>query len=690
MNFKYLFLLTVSIFLVRVRTYSRNIEGLDEPQQKDTITYKSQDILVTSDFSHSPIFLSQSTVKITQDDLLIYSPSSVSAAFAKQPGVSIVSFGEGISRPVIRGFGGTRIKTLIDGLGFVTQAWDEMHGLGVNDNDFTQATAVLGNSTVLYGTDAISGALLFEDFIPTDLSRTQINSNAGFISNGLGFFGRIEGLGNAGKNSFWKLSFDTKSISDYRYSDNQRAFNTRFWRTGFNSIYAFKEDWGSIKFRYKLNFALYGILDPFELENPEFEEDEEYPHEFEAPYHSIIGNRLQINSDINIGGKVLELATAAELDIRNEFEPLNNNPKVPTKFIGLQTSAIHFRSTYPLLQSDNLDVKGGVRSELLNMKNTAVYTFVPDNNILNTGVFLILDYKINNWDFDWGMSWDRSSYSTKDYNNLFKNEINRSFSAFSGSVGASYLTSNTSKVSINLASGFRPPSINELASNGYKPESMRVEYGNGNLKAERSNSVEVSYNASASDFRYFSTLFYKNFNNFMYLEKSFIKPPNENRPTFIFVQNDVEFYGFELGLGFTNYWESSSTDFNFSFSTTNNNLKSNSFIIYNLPCDKFTSELKHNFDDFGSLKKPQITLQFLQFMNIWNDKRLITNSGGKWYNLLNLNLQTYLTLYDRDLIIGLSGKNLLNRFYVDPISNLSVFGVPNPGISINAYFKYSI
>ena len=689
MNYKYILLLTVSIFLVRVRVYSRNLENQAELQQSDTATYTSPVILINSDITHSPVLRSQSTSKINQDNLFKYSPSSVSAAFANQPGVSMISFGEGITRPIIRGLGGTRVKTLLDGLGFVTQAWDELHGLGVNDNDFTQATAVLGTSTMLYGTDAIGGALLFEDHIPMNMTDTKINTNAGFMTNGLGFFGRVEGLGNTGKSSFWKLSFDTKSISDYRYSDNQRAFNTRFWRTGFNAIYGFKEDWGSIKFRYKLNFALYGILDPFEVETPGVEE-EEYPHEFEAPYHSIVGNRLQINSDINVGDKVLELAAAGEVDLRDEFEPLNGNPKVPTKFIGLQTNAFHFRSAYPIIQSNNFETKLGIRTEFSDMKNSAVYTFVPDNTILNTGAFLASDYKTTDWDLNGGISWDRASYSTMNYNNLFGADFDKNFAAFSGNLGASYIASNTSKASLNLATGFRPPNINELASAGYKPESMRVEYGNSNLEAERSSSVEVSYNETARDFRYFGSAFYQNFNNFMYLEKVLNPLPPETRPTFNFVQNDAQFYGFEVGAGFTTNWEESRTDFDLSFSTTKNNLISNSYIIYNLPVDKLNLELKHNFADMGSLKKPQVSIQFLQFMNIWNDGRLVTNSGGKWYNLLNLNLQTDVSLYDRDLTIGLNGKNLLNRQYVDPMSNLSVYGVPNPGISVNAYFRYSL
>jgi iron complex outermembrane receptor protein len=691
LNYKYILLLTISLFLIRVRTYSRNLENQTEFQQSDTASYTSPDILVTSDITHSPILRSQSISKISQENLFKYSPSSVSAAFANQPGVSMISFGEGITRPIIRGLGGTRVKTLVDGLGFVTQAWDELHGLGINDNDFTQATAVLGTSTMLYGTDAIGGALLFEDHIPMNMTETNINTNAGFISNGLGFFGRIEGLGNTGKNSFWKLSFDTKSISDYRFADNERAFNTRFWRTGFNAIYGFKEDWGSIKFRYKLNFALYGILDPNESENnPAFEEEEEYPHEFEAPYHSIVGNRLQINSDIKIGDRFLELAAAGELDLRNEFEPLNGNPKVPTKYIGLETKGFHFRSAYPIIQSADFETKLGIRTEYSDMKNKAVYTFVPDNTVLNTGAFLASNYKITSWELNGGISWDRAAYSTNNYINLFDADIDKNFAAFSGNLGASYLTSNTSKVSLNLATGFRPPNINELASTGFKPESMRVEYGNSNLEAERSSSVEFSFNETSRDFRYFGSVFYQDFNNFIYLEEMLSPPRPETRPTFNFVQNDAEFYGFELGAGFTSNWETSSSDFNLSFSTTKNNLISNSYIIYNLPVDKLNLELKHNFADMGSFKKPQIAAQFLQFMNIWNDGRLITNSGGKWYNLLNLNLQTDVSLYDRDLTIGLNGKNLLNRQYIDPMSNLSIFGVPNPGISVNAYFRYSI
>lgn len=387
MRLKYLLLIVLSLTFTKVRLQANNKLEQEETQNQDTITYKSADILVTSEKIKHPILITKPQAKITQENLYRLSPSSVTEAFAKQPGVSMISSGEGISRPVIRGLGSSRIKTLVDGLGIETQVWDEQHGLGVNENDFTKAIAVLGPSTLLYGPDAIAGALLFIDDIPTNLTSTEANANAGFMSNGLGFFGGIDVIGNTGKSSYWKLSFDTKSISDYRYDTNARAFNTRFWRTGFNAIYGFKdEDW-ALKLRYKLNFALYGILDPFELQNPGFDDGEDYPHEFESPYHSIVGNRFQVNSDISIGGRKLDLSVAYDNDIRNEYEPFNGNPKLADKFIGLTTNAIHFNTSYPVIVTDDFDTRLGVRSNYSQMENTARSTFIPDNTILQTGLF---------------------------------------------------------------------------------------------------------------------------------------------------------------------------------------------------------------------------------------------------------------------------------------------------------------
>lgn len=675
------------LIFAKVNSYSQNPNNTDT-KQTDTLTYKSADILVTSDKLRHPILITQPQSSINQDNLYYLSPSSVSEAFAKQPGISMISSGEGITRPVIRGLASSRIKTVVDGLGMETQVWDEQHGIGINENDFTQAIAVLGPSTLLYGPDAIAGVMIFNDEIPMNLTTTKAKANAGFMSNGLGFFGGIDVLGNSGSSSFWKLSFNTKSISDYRYDNNLRAFNTRFWRTGFNAIYGFKEDWGSIKFRYKLNFALYGILDPFELENPGFEDGEEYPHEFESPYHSIVGNRFQVNSDVSVGGRKLNLAVSAENDVRNEFEPHNGNPKLAEKFIGLTTNAVHFKTDYPVIATDDFETKLGLRSDYSKMENTAPYSFIPDNNILQTGVFFISNYKMTDWELTGGLSWDRSAVSTTNYNNLFEGNFDRDFSSVSGSAGLAYLPNALTNLSLNLSSGFRAPNVNELASKGFKPEDQRNEYGDKDLKAEKVVGIDLSFTQTNGGAKYFASVFLQNYSNFIYLEQNNDLTTLSDTLSFDFLQKDVQFYGFELGWGITKNWESSSSEFDVSFSTTKNNLKSVNYIIYSLPADKLVFNLSHNFSDWGVLKQPELSIQFIQYLNIWDDGRLVANGNGKWYHVLNANLESEISAFGNDLTVGISGKNLLNTVYIDPLSRLAINGVPNPGISINAYFKY--
>jgi iron complex outermembrane receptor protein len=295
---------------------------------------------------------------------------------------------------------------------------------------------------------------------------------------------------------------------------------------------------------------------------------------------------------------------------------------------------------------------------------------------------------MTDWEVNGGLSWYNSAVSTTNYNNLFDGDFDRSFSAVSGSAGLSYLPNDKTNLSLNVSSGFRAPNVNELASKGFKPEDMRNEFGDKDLEAERVMGVDLSFNQSYGGSRYFASVFLQNYSNFIYLEQdTTISSPN-GRPNFDFVQNDVQFYGFEIGWGIVKNWESSSTAFDISFSTTKNNLESENYIIYNLPADKLVLNLSHNFSDWGGLKQPELLIQFVQYLNIWDDGRLMANGNGKWFHVLNANVESEVSALGNDLTIGLSGKNLLNSVYVAPLSRLAVYGVPNPGISINAYIKY--
>ena len=84
---------------------------------------------------------------------------SVADALAKIPGISQISTGNGISKPVIRGLYGNRIKTVLLGLAFDNQQWQDEHGLGLSIIGIDRIEVLKGPSSLLYGTEAMGGVI---------------------------------------------------------------------------------------------------------------------------------------------------------------------------------------------------------------------------------------------------------------------------------------------------------------------------------------------------------------------------------------------------------------------------------------------------------------------------------------------------------------------------------------------------
>ena len=56
---------------------------------------------------------------------------NISDALSKLPGISQLTTGPAISKPVIRGLYGNRVLAVLSGLKFDNQQWQDEHGLGI-------------------------------------------------------------------------------------------------------------------------------------------------------------------------------------------------------------------------------------------------------------------------------------------------------------------------------------------------------------------------------------------------------------------------------------------------------------------------------------------------------------------------------------------------------------------------------
>ncbi len=128
-----------------------------EPDSTQTILL--EDLTITA---YQEIPERETSIHITSiglDTLTSYSHHNLTELMSRTPGVSMLTMGMGISKPVIRGLYGNRTLVLLSGLKFDNQQWQEEHGLGLTDFGLSRVELIKGPMSVLYGSEAMGGVI---------------------------------------------------------------------------------------------------------------------------------------------------------------------------------------------------------------------------------------------------------------------------------------------------------------------------------------------------------------------------------------------------------------------------------------------------------------------------------------------------------------------------------------------------
>ena len=83
-----------------------------------------------------------------------------------EQGIDKISLGNGIAKPVIRGLSFNRLLLYQYGTRIDNQPWDDRHDMGINENGVDKVEVIKGPAALIYGADAMGGALIFTDEKP--------------------------------------------------------------------------------------------------------------------------------------------------------------------------------------------------------------------------------------------------------------------------------------------------------------------------------------------------------------------------------------------------------------------------------------------------------------------------------------------------------------------------------------------
>ena len=635
---------------------------------------------------------------IKRSDLLHTGSTNVIDALSKLvPGVSGLSTGPAISKPIIRGLGYNRVVIVHDGVRQEGQQWGDEHGIEIDEYSIQKIEVLKGPASLFYGSDAMAGVVHLITNTPVEQGTIKGNLLGTFIDNN-GLYGGSGNLAGHLKNGFnWNVYGTSKSAADYQNKYDGKVFNSRFFEKNFGGYIGINKSWGYShllisNFNQKLGivegtrdaatgrFLIFSET-PYERVATQSELDS---RSLFTPYQHITHFKIASDNNISIGKDRLAINIGYQ---RNQRRELGNPdaPYTPGLHFNLQT--VNYSLQYNLAEKTGWKTSLGATGMYQQNKNLAEKVLIPEYNQFDIGAFVYTKKTFNNnFTLSGGLRADTRNVTGK---NLLENGtvkfagFNKSFGNVSGSAGLSYNAGEAVTLKFNIARGYRAPSVSELASNGAHEGTNRYEYGDNNLKTETSFQVDAGLEVNTQHVSLIFNAFYNTIQNYIFYSKlkakgggdSLVNVSGTDINAFKFRQAAATLVGFEVKfdihphpldwLHFENSFSMVAGHFNQRFEESNK--------LPFIPSPRFESELRADFKKAGILRN----LYFkIDMDNISTQNRVFTayntETPTAGYTLFNIGSGTDITDSKGKTLFGihLSLNNVTDVAYQNHLSRL--------------------
>ncbi len=193
-----------------------------------------------------------STVKDSPVPILTYnkiqwlqtSSTNLVDAVGKLPGMSQITTGVGLSKPVIRGLGFNRVITVHDGVRQEDNQWGEEHALQVDEYSIDRYEIIKGSGSLLYGSDGLGGVMSLISARPPEAGviRGQLLTNYQSNNGLIGLSGVVEGTTQTGL--FGRVRVSTKNAGNYRNRYDGRVYGSAYREFDVNGSVGINRKWG--------------------------------------------------------------------------------------------------------------------------------------------------------------------------------------------------------------------------------------------------------------------------------------------------------------------------------------------------------------------------------------------------------------------------------------------------------------
>ncbi len=537
----------------------------------------------------------QPITEVTNEYLNQHSATNIVDAIGLVPGVSVMTDGQSIGKPFIRGLGYNRVLTVNDGVVQMDQPWFDEFGIEADPDAVHRVEILRGPASLAYGSDAIAGVVNFipEAPLPEGEKRGEVLSN--YQTNN-GLINNMIELGGTQKDLSWSARVDNIMAHAYHNPSDGYVLNSQFSDFNMEGTIGLHRKWG-----YTQLFASYfdeatGIVDGTRDSAGTMAQIVSYPDlnggapTYETPTKQMLTSYtpLVINQRIRHTKVVWDNSIAVgEGRITGTFSyqknqrQETNDPTMPnTPDIYYSSNAITYDLRYISKQMGGFNFSAGANGAYQDSKTLGPIMLIPNYNFFQVGAFVIANYKVGKLDISGGARFDNRSFTAQgqwiDTTNVAQAPVpantpgafqeftpfTSNFSGLSGSVGATYSITKSLYAKANIARGFRAPNVAECAADGVHDGTPLYEIGDKNIKPETNLEEDLTFGVNSKDITFEATVFNNSLTNFIYSKGLLNSSGTDsfsnllsvggtlfpNAPVFAYVNGNAQMYGGEAML----------------------------------------------------------------------------------------------------------------------------------------------
>ena len=600
-------------------------------------------------------------------------------AMSNIPGIYNFSTGNGIAKPVIRGLSGMRVLTSQNGLRLENQQWGADHGFAVLNLGIDRVEVIKGPSSLIYGADALGGVIYLADEPYVNLNNEEIKASTKFETNSLTTFNKI-----SYKKSKDNLRFAVYggyfSRNNYAIGDNSfmNFFNNEFVVNSKNSGASFKTAIGYNKknwitnFRYQLLYFQNGLPGHTHDANPDVSSFLSYTRNrsYTIPAQKILNHLVQWENKFYF--KKDEII--AQLGFTsNELKEYGEKVSVAGIDMTLQNTSYNFRWKHHF--NKHFEIVSGSQGMLQSNLNGqyAEEILVPDANFTDLGAFSLLKGTFNLWNIQAGARYDQRSITE-----IASGGFKTSFSGINYSAGIAR-SSKKLTTRLNVSTGFRPPHISELLANGVHHATMQYLVGDRTFESEIANQIDFYLGTHFDHLEVVINPFINQINNYIYKSPTGQIDSASTLDIFEMEQTDVVFYGGDIAIHYHPHMA------HWLHIESNLSLLSTEQKLPFIPQNRLNNTIKVDIKGENKLRINSLSAQYIHFFA--QDNVATYESTSPSYQLINLDCTGSVSA-KHHINYSLGVNNLLNVKYIDHLSRLKTYDIPNPGRNI--YVKLSL